>query len=126
MSEFVTIGHVSIWDDLVEIRIETESYVVPVPSVQRVLHSGSDEVIYQHVPQTTLGDEGSAIEHAQVAGTITLSRTHRSVTVRPNPGWRLFLINAEAFRDVMRGILPRATVSEIINHKSKSRQLSFA
>ncbi len=94
------------------IHIGQDVYELTIPAVQHVLSGVSAEELYRRIPQTVF-DECNVASPLQVWGTIALSRTRRSVVIRPRDG-RLYLINAEALRDVMHRKIPRASVSEIV------------
>jgi hypothetical protein len=116
MNQFLEVGHALRNGDMVEIHIGPAAYDLTADAARQVLVYGSFQEIYKQVPQVTLDGSGR-----EVGGFITLSRTRRSVTVKLKTGrpGRLCLINAEALRDVMRGKLPRAAVSEVIFAGSK-------
>jgi len=111
MSQFLEVGHTLRSGDKVEIHIGPATYDLTADAARQVLVYGSFQEIYKEVPQVTLDGSGR-----EVGGFVTLSRTRRSVTVKLKTGrpGRLYLINAEALRDVMRGKIPRATVSEVV------------
>ncbi len=95
------------------IHIDQDVYELTIPAIQHVLSGVSAEELYRRIPQTTF-DECNVAQPLQLWGTIALSRTRKSVVIRPRDD-RLYLINAEALRDVMHGRIPRATVSEVVN-----------
>jgi hypothetical protein len=98
-----------------EIHIGPAAYFLDEEAVREVLVYGSVREVYQNLPQAIIGDAGIAAGR-EVGGFVRLSRRRQSVTVKlktTRPG-RLYIINAEALRDVMRGKIPRATVTEVI------------
>lgn len=111
MGEFVDAGYADRLDRLTAgIHIGTNTYVIPGEALHLVLMYGSSQEIFLRVPQTTLDRREPSL---QEAGTISLSHTKKSVKVQPRDG-RLYVINADALRDVMHGNIPRATVSEVV------------
>lgn len=123
MGEFVTAGHADRLDrDRVGIHVDPDTYEIETKALSHVMMWGSTEGVYQMVSQTTLDDSGAVKTSLQQIGTVKLSKSKRSVTVMRQDR-RLFVISAEALRDVMHGKIPRATVSEIVNvSKSDSKK----
>ena len=115
MPDFVPAGHAHSCMPVAKqvlIHIGHDDYELTIPAVQHVLSGVSAEELYRRIPQTTF-DDCNVAQPLQLWGTIALSRTRRSVVIRPRDG-RLYLINAEALRDVMHRKIPRASVSEIV------------
>ena len=105
---------------------ETVTYEILISAIIDVLDYGSYADIYRRVQQTTFNnDTGSHESVLQQDGAISLSNTKRSVKIRPKDG-RLYVINADALRDVMRGNIPRATVSEVVFSKPERKQTTLA
>lgn len=124
--EFREAGYVNRLDeDRVGIHIgpfpETVTYEITTETAHQVLMYGAHCEILRRIPQTQLDPFGSHEALLQRAGTITLSRTRVTVTVRPKDG-RLYVINADALRDVMHGKIPKAAVSEAIFRKPESNK----
>lgn len=117
MSRFLNAGHACCCEGGVLIKAGLATYEVPAKSVQRVLAYGAHEDLFRRVRQTTL-DSASGLKGC---GTISMSKTRKSVTIRP-PGERLYLINADALRDVMRGKIPIATVCEVIFQRPAAKR----
>lgn len=119
--EFVKTGFAERQDeDRVGIHIGLDIYEISTETAHRVLMYGAHCEILRRIPQTRLDPCGSHEATLQRAGTVTLSKTRVTVTLRPKDG-RLYVINADALRDVMHGKIPRATVSEAIFAKSESK-----
>jgi hypothetical protein len=118
MGEFIEAGYVDRLDkSRAGIHIGTYpltvTYEVLIEAVADVLCYGSYADIYRRIQQTTLDGTGDAAAVLNQAGTISMSRTKRSVIVRPRDG-KKYVINADALRDVMRDKLLRATISEVV------------
>jgi len=109
---------------MVEIHISADTLKITTEAVHNVLMFGSYEHVYQQVPQTTLDGAFRAEFEDHQYGTVCLSRKKVMVTLRARDG-RLYVINADAFRDVMHGKIPRATVSEVVYTRSKGKKTSI-
>jgi len=126
VGEFVEAGYALRPDkDRVEIHIGADTFELTTDEIHQVLMFGSYEHVYLRVPQTTLDGCLRGECDLQQAGTIGLSKTKRSVTLRSRDG-RLYVINADALRDVMHGKIPRATVSEIVSKHSVKNQTQLS
>jgi len=123
MSRFLNAGKAYRSDDGQTLRISTgiTTYEVAVTSIQRVLAYGSHEDLFRRVSQASL----DGYSDLKGWGSISMSETRISVKVRPNGG-RLYLINADALRDVMRGKTPFAAVSEVVFSQPKKRIAIFS
>jgi hypothetical protein len=97
----------------------TVTYEILISAISEVLVYGSHEDLYRRVQQTTLGADEKPVAVLVPSGTIGMSRTKRSVIVQPTGG-RMYIINADALRDTLRGKILRATVSEVITSKTKT------
>lgn len=112
MGNYIDAGYAErLNDSYAGIHIGRTMYEISDQAVQHLLMYGLYSLIYQRGLQNTL----------ELAGRISLSPNKQSVMVQPNDG-RLYIINADALRDVMRGKIPRATVSEVVFSKPREQK----
>ncbi|MEN6610895.1 MAG: hypothetical protein ABFC24_08630 [Methanoregulaceae archaeon] len=108
MGEFRTAGSATRKGDLVEITAGQDIYEVPVSVMTGIVSRGDKDLILVRNLQTSL--DGTIWTPA---GSICMSRTGRSVSIRPWKGGH-YVINAEEMRDVLRGNISSATVFEVV------------